>query len=235
MNADSRAVVSDVTRNPVNLARQTSISPAASCGAIRTADASPFRNPPLPCSAIYVLSDARMKKVTIHSDGACEGNPGPGGWSAVLEFGSAKKEISGAVAATTSNRMEITAAIEALSRLKEPCAVEFITDSQYLRNGITKWIAGWKAKGWLKTSRQPVKNADLWRRLDAVASGHRIACKWVKGHAGHAGNERCDSLAVEAIAQLRTQHTPRDLQAALHEFKASQNPVPAQEELLSDL
>jgi ribonuclease HI len=176
-----------------------------------------------------------MKKVTIHSDGACEGNPGPGGWSAVLEFGSTKKEISGAVAATTNNRMEITAAIEALSRLKEPCAVELTTDSQYLRNGITKWIAGWKAKGWITTSRQLVKNADLWRRLDAVASGHRIAWKWVKGHAGHAGNERCDSLAVEAIAQLRTRHTPGELRAALEEFKASQDPASAQSELLSEI
>jgi ribonuclease HI len=153
----------------------------------------------------------------------------------VLEFGRAKKEISGAVAATTSNRMEITAAIEALSRLKEPCAVEFVTDSQYLRNGITKWIAAWKARGWFTTTRQPVKNADLWRRLDQVASGHRITWIWVKGHAGHAGNERCDSLAVEAIVQLRLQHTPRQLQAALHEFKASQVPASAQSELLSEI
>ena len=175
-----------------------------------------------------------MKNVTIHSDGACEGNPGPGGWSAVLECGSAKKEISGAVAATTSNRMELTAAIEALFRLKEPCAVEFITDSQYLRNGITKWIAGWKRKGWITTTRQPVKNADLWRRLDEVASGHRIIWKWVKGHAGHVGNERCDSLAVEAIVQLRVQQTSGQLQAALHEFKASQIPASAQSELLPE-
>ena len=165
-----------------------------------------------------------MKHVTIHSDGACLGNPGPGGWSAVLEYGKVKKEISGAEIATTNNRMELLAAVEALARLKEPCAVEFVTDSQYLRKGITEWIARWKAKGWMTLKREPVKNEDLWRRLDAEAARHRIAWKWVKGHAGHAGNERCDTLALAAQEQLRARHTPEQLAAALEEFKARQSP-----------
>ena len=168
-----------------------------------------------------------MKNVTIHSDGACLGNPGPGGWSAVLEYGGVKKEISGAEIATTNNRMELLAAVEALARLKEPCTVEFITDSQYLRKGITEWIARWKAKGWQTLKREPVKNADLWRRLDTEAARHRIAWKWVKGHAGHAGNERCDTLAVAALEKLRTRHTPEQLAAALAEFKAQQSAAPA--------
>lgn len=167
-----------------------------------------------------------MKHVVIHSDGACEGNPGPGGWSAVLEYGAVKKEISGAEPATTNNRMELLAAVEALSILKEPCAVEFVTDSQYVRQGITAWVAKWKVKGWMTTSRQPVKNADLWRRLDEAASRHRVTWKWVKGHAGHEGNERCDSLAVAAIAALRLSHTPQQLAAALEKFKATQTPPP---------
>ncbi len=167
-----------------------------------------------------------MKNVTIHSDGACVGNPGPGGWSAVLEYGGVKKEISGAEMATTNNRMELLAAVESLARLKEPCAVEFITDSTYVREGITKWVKGWKAKGWITVKREPVKNADLWLRLDAEAARHRIVWKWVKGHAGNAGNERCDALAVAEIEQLRARHTPQQLAAALDEFKARQSPMP---------
>ena len=170
-----------------------------------------------------------MKNVTIHSDGACVGNPGPGGWSAVLEYGGVKKEISGAEIATTNNRMELLAAVEALARLKEPCAVEFITDSQYLRKGITEWVRLWKAKGWLTIKREPVKNADLWRRLDAESARHRIVWKWVKGHAGHAGNERCDALAVAEIEKLRARHTPQQFAAALVEFKARQSPEPPPE------
>ena len=164
-----------------------------------------------------------MKNVTIHTDGACVGNPGPGGWSAVLEYGGVKKEISGAEIATTNNRMELLAAVEALARLKEPCMVEFITDSQYLRKGITEWIKGWKAKGWQTLKREPVKNADLWRRLDTEAARHRIVWKWVKGHAGHAGNERCDALAVAEIERLRTRHTPQEFAEALADFKAWPN------------
>ena len=166
-----------------------------------------------------------LKRVTIHTDGACHGNPGPGGWSAVLEYGGLKKEISGGEIATTNNRMELLAAVEALARLKEACEVEFVTDSQYLRKGITQWIRGWKAKGWQTVKREPVKNADLWRRLDGDAARHRIAWKWVKGHAGHAGNERCDTLAVAAIEALRTRHTPQQFAAALSQFKASQAPA----------
>jgi len=165
-----------------------------------------------------------MKQVIIHTDGACTGNPGPGGWSAVLEYGGVKKEISGAEIATTNNRMELLAAVEALTRLKEPCAVEFVTDSQYLRKGITEWIARWKARGWQTLKREPVKNVDLWRRLDIEAARHRIEWKWVKGHAGHAGNERCDTLAVAALEALRMRSTPEQLAAALAEFKAQQAP-----------
>jgi ribonuclease HI len=168
-----------------------------------------------------------MKQVTIYSDGACLGNPGPGGWSAVLEYGGVKKEICGAEIATTNNRMELLAAVEALARLKEPCAIEFVTDSQYLRKGITEWIARWKAHGWKTLKREPVKNADLWRRLDTEAARHRIAWQWVKGHAGHAGNERCDTLAVAALEDLRRRHTPEQLAAALASFKARQSPDPA--------
>jgi ribonuclease HI len=168
-----------------------------------------------------------MKQVIIHSDGACEGNPGPGGWSAVLEYGGVKKEISGAELATTNNRMELLAAVEALARLKEPCIVEFFTDSQYLRRGITQWIATWKAKGWQTMKREPVKNVDLWRRLDAEAARHRVSWKWVKGHAGHAGNERCDTLAVTAIADLRQRHTPQQFAAALTAFKVQLSPEPS--------
>lgn len=178
------------------------------------------------------LSALHMKQVTIHSDGACTGNPGPGGWSAVLEYGEVKKEISGAEIATTNNRMELLAAVEALARLKEPCAVEFVTDSQYLRKGITEWIARWKAKGWQTLKREPVKNADLWRRLDTEAARHRIEWKWVKGHAGHEGNERCDTLAVAALEQLRQRHTPAQLAAALAAFKAQQSPEPIAEPAL---
>jgi ribonuclease HI len=174
-----------------------------------------------------------MKRVTIHSDGACVGNPGPGGWSAVLEYNGVTKEISGAECATTNNRMELLAAVEALARLKEPCEVEFVTDSQYLRKGITQWVRGWKAKGWQTIKREPVKNADLWRRLDGEAARHRIVWKWVKGHAGHAGNERCDTLAVAALEALRARHTSQQLAAALAEFKARQSSEPsAQGDLL---
>jgi ribonuclease HI len=165
-----------------------------------------------------------MKQVIIHTDGACTGNPGPGGWSAVLEYGDVKKEISGAEIATTNNRMELLAAVEALARLKEACCVEFVTDSQYLRKGITEWIARWKARGWQTLKREPVKNVDLWRRLDTEAARHRIEWKWVKGHAGHEGNERCDTLAVAALEELRIRYTPEQLAAALAEFKVQQSP-----------
>jgi ribonuclease HI len=161
-----------------------------------------------------------MKKVTIHTDGGCEGNPGPGGWAAVLAYGALCKEISGGEPATSNNRMELLAAIRALEALKEPCEVEFFTDSEYLREGITKWVAGWKARGWMRTLKKAVKNDDLWRRLDELATQHRIAWHWLRGHAGHAGNERCDALARIEIERIQTQFTAAQLVALVEQFKA---------------
>lgn len=161
-----------------------------------------------------------MKSITIHTDGACQGNPGPGGWAAILTYGSKCREISGGEPVTTNNRMELTAAIEALRMLKEACVVELHTDSVYLKSGITKWIHGWKKGGWRTASRQPVKNADLWRALDELCVGHRVTWHWVKGHAGHAENERCDGLAVAAIVEIRKRYTAAELKARLAEWLA---------------
>lgn len=159
-----------------------------------------------------------MQNVVIHSDGACHGNPGPGGWAAVLVCGEHRRELSGAEPATTNNRMELSAAIEALSALKQPCLVEFHTDSNYLRDGITKWLRGWKRNGWKTQAKQPVKNEDLWRRLDAAVAIHKINWHWVKGHAGDAGNERCDELATAAILELKQRFSKEQLAASLREF-----------------
>jgi ribonuclease HI len=137
--------------------------------------------------------------VVIYTDGACSGNPGPGGWGAILTYGDRCKEISGGEAVTTNNRMELMAAISALEALKQPRLVELHTDSAYLKDGITKWIHGWKRNGWRTASKEPVKNADLWRRLDEVRQQHEIKWHWVKGHAGHPENERVDALAREAM------------------------------------
>ena len=156
--------------------------------------------------------------MVIHSDGACHGNPGPGGWAAVLVHGPHRRELSGGVPATTNNRMELQAAIEALSALKQPCAVEFHTDSNYLRDGITKWLAGWKRNGWRTKTKQPVKNEDLWRQLDTAASRHQVKWHWVKGHAGDVGNERCDEMATAAIALVKQRHSKEQLAASLREF-----------------
>ena len=145
-----------------------------------------------------------MKKVEVHSDGACRGNPGPGGWGAVLAWGDTEKTLRGGEPLTTNNRMELVAAIEALQALKRPCAVDFHTDSEYLRRGITEWLANWKRNGWKTASRKPVKNADLWQRLEAAAAPHRIQWHWVKGHSGNPGNERADELANLAIDELLT-------------------------------
>ena len=147
--------------------------------------------------------------VEIYTDGACSGNPGPGGWGAVLSYGGRRKELSGGEAApTTNNRMELMAAIQALESLKRPSKVRLHTDSSYLRNGITGWLASWKRNGWKTASRQPVKNEDLWRRLDAAAARHDVQWLWVKGHAGDPGNERADALAnhgmAEAVAAARS-------------------------------
>lgn len=169
-----------------------------------------------------------MKKVVIHSDGGCHGNPGPGGWAAVLAYGEHTREISGGATATTNNRMELLAAIEALRVLKQPCRVEFHTDSEYLKNGVTKWVRGWKRNGWKTSAKKPVKNEDLWRAIDAEATRHEVQWHWVKGHAGHAGNERCDVLANEAIAKIKQAHTHAQLKAALAEFTAAQTPVEAE-------
>ena len=161
---------------------------------------------------------SRMRSVVIHSDGACHGNPGPGGWAAILVSGPHRKELSGGVPATTNNRMELQAAIAALAALKQPCVVEFHTDSNYLRDGITKWLHGWKRNGWKTTSKQPVKNEDLWRQLDRAVSMHTVNWHWVKGHAGDAGNERCDELATAAILTVKQRYTPEQLKASLLEF-----------------
>lgn len=166
-----------------------------------------------------------MKRVTIHTDGGCEGNPGPGGWAAVLEAGERKKEISGGAVATTNNRMEMQAAIAALEALKQPCEVEFFTDSQYLREGVTKWLASWKVRGWKTVGKQPVKNEDLWRALDAAVARHRIRWHWLKGHAGHAVNERCDQLATAEIARIKREHTPAQLREAVETLQAARQPA----------
>jgi ribonuclease HI len=141
--------------------------------------------------------------VTIHTDGACSGNPGPGGWGAILQWGDHIRELHGGEAHTTNNRMELMAAIVALETLKRPVVVDLHTDSQYLRQGITGWIHGWKRNGWRTADKKPVKNADLWQRLDAAASRHTMHWHWVRGHAGHDLNERADELAREGIAEIR--------------------------------
>lgn len=141
--------------------------------------------------------------VEIFTDGACSGNPGPGGWGAILRMGSAQKEIFGGEANTTNNRMEMTAVIQALSALKRPVKVELYTDSQYVQKGISEWIHGWKRRGWKTASKEPVKNEDLWRELDRLASLHNVDWRWVKGHAGHPENERCDALARQGVDQVR--------------------------------
>ena len=135
------------------------------------------------------------ERVTIYTDGACKGNPGPGGWGAWLQFGEHERELFGGERATTNNRMELTAVIQALSALKRPCAIDLYTDSEYVRQGITAWIHGWKARGWKTADRKPVKNIELWQRLDELNAGHSVQWRWVKGHAGDPGNERADRLA----------------------------------------
>jgi ribonuclease HI len=142
-------------------------------------------------------------EVEIYTDGACKGNPGIGGWGALLVSGSHRRELHGGEAHTTNNRMELTAAIEALAALKRPCRVQLYTDSQYVRNGITEWLPQWKRRGWKTADKKPVKNDDLWRRLEQEIERHEVTWHWVKGHAGHPGNERADELANLGIEQLR--------------------------------
>jgi ribonuclease HI len=143
------------------------------------------------------------QRVVVHTDGACSGNPGPGGWGAILQWGDHTRELKGGEAHTTNNRMELTAAIMALETLKRPCVVDLHTDSEYLRQGITGWIKNWKRNGWKTADRKPVKNVDLWQRLDAALSQHQIRWHWVRGHSGHDLNERADELARSAIAELK--------------------------------
>ena len=142
-----------------------------------------------------------MKKVEIFTDGACKGNPGPGGWGALLRMGAHEKAISGGEADTTNNRMEMTAAIRALGALIEPCEVDLYTDSKYLIDGITRWVEGWKKRGWVNASKKPVRNADLWHELIALKERHRIRWHWVKGHSGHPENERVDMMASEEASR----------------------------------
>jgi ribonuclease HI len=142
--------------------------------------------------------------VVIHTDGACSGNPGPGGWGVILRYGDHEKTLSGGEANTTNNRMELMAAIMALETLRRPSRIELHTDSQYLRDGITRWIHGWKRNGWKTAEKKPVKNAELWLRLDEALKRHSIEWHWVKGHAGHDDNERADELAREGMAPFKT-------------------------------
>ncbi|MBP2291944.1 ribonuclease HI [Azospirillum rugosum] len=148
-------------------------------------------------------TESGPKAVDIFTDGACSGNPGPGGWGAILRYGGVEKELYGGDPATTNNRMELMAAIQALEALKRPMTVRLYTDSEYVKNGITQWIHGWKARGWKTADKKPVKNEDLWRRLDEAKQRHAIEFHWVRGHAGHPENERADALARQGIADIR--------------------------------
>ena len=138
-------------------------------------------------------------KVIVHTDGACSGNPGPGGWGVILDYNGTRKELSGGEANTTNNRMELMAAITALEALKRPCAVEMHVDSQYVKDGITRWIHGWKKNGWKTADKKPVKNVDLWQRLEEAAAKHKVSWRWVRGHNDHELNEQADALARAAV------------------------------------
>ncbi len=144
----------------------------------------------------------KMKHVEIFTDGACRGNPGPGGWGALVRYGDTEKTMHGGEVETTNNRMELTAAIEALMALKEPCHVDLTSDSEYVRKGITEWLPNWKKRGWKTSARKPVKNMDLWQKLDTAATRHQISWHWVKGHSGHMENEIADSLANIGVDQV---------------------------------
>jgi ribonuclease HI len=143
-----------------------------------------------------------MKQIVAFTDGACRGNPGPGGWGALLRWNGHERKLKGAEALTTNNRMELSAAIAALEALRQPCQITIYTDSVYVQQGITQWLRGWRARGWRTADNKPVKNQDLWQQLDAAAARHQVDWHWVKGHAGHEGNEAADRLANEAIDDL---------------------------------
>jgi ribonuclease HI len=151
------------------------------------------------------MSALPPESVEIFTDGACSGNPGPGGWGAILRFRGVERELKGGEAQTTNNRMEMTAVLEALNALRRPCAIDLYTDSEYVKKGMTEWLRGWKARGWKTADKKPVKNDDLWKALDEAAARHRISWHWVKGHAGHPENERADALARQGIKDLREQ------------------------------
>ena len=144
-----------------------------------------------------------MKQVQAFTDGACRGNPGPGGWGVLLRYGEHERELSGGELHTTNNRMELMAAIQALENLRESCSVTLVTDSEYVRKGITEWLPAWKARNWRTAAKKPVKNADLWQRLEAASQRHRVDWQWVRGHSGHPENERADQLANQGIDNLR--------------------------------
>lgn len=150
-----------------------------------------------------------MVPVNIYTDGACRGNPGPGGWGVVLRYSGREKSLYGGEAQTTNNRMELTAAIQALESLKRPCRVVLTTDSQYVRRGITEWLPSWKRRGWRTAERKPVKNVDLWQQLDALAARHEIEWHWVRGHNGHPGNEQADRLANQGIDEMLAEFLTR--------------------------
>jgi ribonuclease HI len=149
------------------------------------------------------VEDNMTAKGELFTDGACKGNPGPGGWGALLRYGDMEKELFGGEANTTNNRMELMAAIEGLKALKRPCQVILTTDSQYVMKGINEWLAGWKKKGWRNAAKQPIKNQDLWQQLDAECQRHQIEWRWVRGHTGHAENERADQLANQGVAGVK--------------------------------
>ncbi|MEZ5877815.1 MAG: ribonuclease HI [Tepidamorphaceae bacterium] len=144
-----------------------------------------------------------MQQVCVYTDGACSGNPGPGGWGALLVYNGTEKELSGGEAETTNNRMELMAAIQALEVMKRPVAIDLFTDSSYVRNGITQWLPAWKARGWKTADKKPVKNVDLWQRLEEALARHKVEWHWVKGHAGHPENERADQLARDGMAPFK--------------------------------
>jgi len=158
-------------------------------------------------------------RVTIYTDGGCQGNPGPGAWACVVIYKDKAWELSGAVPATTNNRMELQAAIQGFKAINRPCDVQIFTDSDYLRQGITSWIKNWRKRGWRTKEGDPVKNQDLWSELDVLAGRHQVDWQWLKGHAGHKWNERCDVLATAAMGRLRSETSTAQLAAALAAFK----------------
>ena len=176
--------------------------------------------------SLFKTGVTALKTVTIHTDGACQGNPGPGGWAAILQYKAHSKEISGGSPATTNNRMEIQAAISALRALKCPCEIQLFTDSEYLRNGVTQWIETWKRRGWQTKERQPVRNEDLWRELDSLRTPHIIQWHWLKGHAGHPLNERCDTLAIRQIKKVKKEFGPEKLGELLRAFHRQRRLAP---------